>query len=309
MDEWIGKFDRRGDASVMTIRPALRPGAPLLRRDGTHLQVGTSPGFVLRDQPGLFSVLRLLDGVRDLDRIRTLTATHIPEFEGDVGLIVDELVAAGLVFDARSWHFAGRPGLTDEARCASLSATPPQYLRNRATYRPRLLADAHSKELTLSTARVLKRAGVTPVTGGRADLVVMVSNGEPSRQRFQSAMDAGIDHLRVVIEEDRVRIGPLVRPGLTPCIACHDLHRSDWDSAWPALMTQFGASVGSGSALRATTLAVAAATVAAEILASCDGDPGETIGHCLVVGPSYREHHTWPVSFHPGCSCTLLAAA
>lgn len=295
----------------MTIRPALRPGSILLRRDATHLQIGTSPGFVLRDQPGLFSVLRLLDGIRDLNRIADLTAIHIGEFGGDVVLVIGELVAAGLVFDARSWDFPTDPRLVGEARFASLTGSPPARLRQRAKFGLRLTADKASAELARTTTLILDRAGIRITPGEQTHLAVMLSNGEPGRQRFLSAMEAGTDHVRVVIEEDRIRIGPLVRPGVTPCVNCHDLHRADWDNAWPALMTQFGASTrwGSEPALCATTLHVAAATIAAEVLAHCDERTTETTGHCLVVGPHYLDRLTWPVSFHPGCSCTLLAAA
>jgi bacteriocin biosynthesis cyclodehydratase domain-containing protein len=184
-------------------------------------------------------------------------------------------------------------------------------LRQRARFGLCLTADKASAELAKATRLILACAGITTPPGERTHLAVMLSNGEPGRRRFQEAMDAGIDHLRVVVEEDRIRIGPLVRPGLTPCINCHDLHRADWDNAWPALMTQFGAATAGASppAVCATTLHVAAVTIAAEILAHCDESAAETTGHCLVVGPHYRDHQTWPVSFHPGCSCTLLVAA
>lgn len=297
------------DASGMTIRPALRPGAILLRRDATHLQIGTSPGIVLRDQPGLFPVLRLLDGIRDVSRLVDLADRHLPEFHGDLAAIVRELMAAGVVFDARTWDFAGAPGLAREARWASLTGTPTTPLGRRSGFRIRLVADRPTREIARTVGQILARAGVDPRPSGDPDLLVMLSNGEPSRQRFHAAMESGVDHLRVVLEEDRVRIGPLVRPGFTPCINCHDLHRGDWDNAWPALMTQFGATAATPPALCATTLHIAAATVAAEILADCDEAPGETAGQCLIIGPGFDERRSWPVSFHPDCACTLLAAA
>ena len=124
-------------------------------------------------------------------------------------------------------------------------------------------------------------------------------------------MESGRDHLRVVVEEDRIRLGPLVRPGQTPCINCHDLHRADWDRAWPALMTQFGTTVGpvSEPALSATTTFAAATAIAAETIAHCEDAAADTTGHCLVIGPHYLDRSLWPVSFHPACSCTLLIAA
>ncbi|MEO6472253.1 MAG: hypothetical protein ABIR57_09975 [Aeromicrobium sp.] len=295
----------------MTIRPALRPGAVLLRRDAHHLQIGTSPGYVFRDQPGLFSVIHLLDGIRELGRIVQVAAANIPEFTGDVAQVVQELVSAGLVFDARSWDFPADPLLAGETRFASLSGSPPQRITQRSRFRVTLRTDEACIELTAVASAILIRSGFAAPADERADLMVIVNHGEPGRRQFEAAMDAGQDHLRVVVEEDRIRIGPLVRPGRTPCINCHDLHRSDWDSAWPALMTQFGrqSRLTSAPAICATTLHAAATVIAAEVIAHCDETLAETAGHCLVLGPHYRERRIWPVSFHPSCSCTLLVAA
>ena len=46
--------------------------------DTTHLQVGTSPGIVIDERPGLRSFLRLLNGVRDVERLRVLARTDSP---------------------------------------------------------------------------------------------------------------------------------------------------------------------------------------------------------------------------------------
>jgi hypothetical protein len=51
-------------------------------------------------------------------------------------------------------------------------------------------------------------------------------------------------------------VGPLVIPGVTSCLGCADLHRSDRDAAWPAVASQLRDTV--GSADRATVLATAA---------------------------------------------------
>lgn len=294
----------------MSLRPALRPGAVLLRRDAHHLQVGTSPGFVLTDRPGLYPVIRLFDGVRDIARIEALAARTVPEFSGDIAAIVAELTSAGLVFDARAWNIAGGPALAAEARAANLSGDPPDRVSRRIGYRWSITGTAGTGEFTETVAGILGRCGFASPGDQRPDLTVMLSVGEPSRWRFEAAMEAGIDHLRVVLEEDHVRIGPLVRPGLTPCVNCHDLHRSDWDTAWPALMTQFG-TVGAGTrpALEALTAHSAAVAVAAEVVAHCERTETVTAGHCLAIGPRHDARDSWPVTFHPDCSCTLLIAA
>ena len=112
----------------MSFRPSLRPGAPLLRRDATHLQIGTSPGVVLADRPGLMGLLRLLDGVRDVDRIALLADRDVPELRADVPRLLDELRAVGAVVDAASIEthrrrLSGRPvGFVVSAGAAGLVA-------------------------------------------------------------------------------------------------------------------------------------------------------------------------------------------
>ena len=49
----------------------------------------------------------------------------------------------------------------------------------------------------------------------------------------------GVPHLPVVAEDTRATVGPLVDPSLTgPCLWCLDLHRTDRDGAWPAVLAQ-----------------------------------------------------------------------
>ena len=68
--------------------------------------------------------------------------------------------------------------------------------------------------------------------------------------------DAGVPHLLVRVRDGAGLVGPLVMPGVTSCLRCADLHRSDRDAAWPAVAAQLRDTV--GSADRATMLATAA---------------------------------------------------
>lgn len=291
-------------------RPALRPGAVLLRRDSYHLQVGTSPGYVLTDRPGLFSMLTLLDGIRDVRRLITLASRFIPEFTDDLPETLQGLMAAGVVFDARLWDLPGVPQLSLEARAAALVGHEPAGVGLRSTFRWTINADAQVQGLADIVTEILIRSGFTAPYDLDPALHIMISSGEPNRTRFETAMDSGLDHLRVVVEESRVRIGPLVQPGRTPCINCHDLHRRDWDAAWPALMTQFGsASAAPAPALDTLMLYHAAVVVAAEAISCCGHSTLTALGSCLVLGPGHDELNSWPVTFHPQCSCTLLIAA
>ena len=67
---------------------------------------------------------------------------------------------------------------------------------------------------------------------------------------------AGVPHLPVRVRDGAGVVGPLVIPGLTSCLSCADLHRTDRDPAWPALAAQLREVV--GTADRPTLLATAA---------------------------------------------------
>ncbi len=258
----------------------------MLRRDAHHLQIGTSPGIVVDDRPGLRSLLRLLDGVRDVDQLRRLAHTEVPELEDDVADALRPLLASGAVIDARSQVF------------------PPPRLRVA------LHDDPRSRPLGAVVEQALADLGIRSVEAPEPDLLIVVSCGEPSRAVFEQAHRHRITHLPVVIDEDRVRVGPTVVPGRTPCLGCLDLHRTEWDHAWPVLLAQLGRSPWSAAPPVPAPLAhAAAADVAAEVLALAAGSRPRTAGHVLAIGPAHDARDTWQVAFHHACSCALLPAA
>ena len=295
----------------MPLRPALRPGAPLLRRDAKHLQVGTSPGIVITDRPGLLALLHLMDGARDVARLWALAGSDIPDLDVDVADVVRELQSLGAVFDASRWSGPGRPGLEAESRHTSLGGEDPASLRLRTSLRVSFHHDGGSRPLVVSTQAILSQAGVTDLDSLDPELLVIVSCGEPSRRVFDRPMLVGLDHLPVVVDEDRVRIGPFVRPGHTPCVGCHDQHRADWDHLWPSIASQLGRQTFAMTppALSATATHAGALELAVEVLAHADGHDLRTRGFCLAVGPAHDARIRWPVPFHHRCACDLLNAA
>jgi hypothetical protein len=295
----------------MTFRPALRPGAPLLRRDATTLQIGTSPGVVIADRPGLYALLRLLDGSRDVERLQAYARSSIPELDLTVADLMRELHALGVVFDASRWSAPQRRGLDAEARHADLGGNDPARLSARSAFRLAFRCDATSRPLVDATRAVLAQSGMHDLDSTDPHLLVIASCGEPARSVFERPTLDGLDHLPIVIDEDRVRIGPLVSPGRTPCVSCHDLHRTDWDPAWKALLPQFGHPTRALTppALSAVAMHAAALELAVEVLAYCDGRPVRSVGQFLVVGPEHQQRSSWPLAFHHGCVCDLLSAA
>ena len=78
----------------------------------------------------------------------------------------------------------------------------------------------------------------------------------PTRGWCATCTAGASPHLPVRVRDGIGLVGPLVIPGVTSCLGCADLHRSDRDAAWPAIAAQLRDTV--GVADRATLLATAA---------------------------------------------------
>jgi hypothetical protein len=84
--------------------------------------------------------------------------------------------------------------------------------------------DAGSRSLARAIGHVLTDLGIRALDTPDPQLLLVVSCGEPARAVFEEAHRHGVSHLPVVLDEDRVRVGPVVIPGVTPCMTCLDLH-------------------------------------------------------------------------------------
>jgi hypothetical protein len=71
-----------------------------------------------------------------------------------------------------------------------------------------------------------------------ADLVILTDPAPVETAVRTSFQLDGLAHLAASVDGSRAVIGPLVLPGVTACLRCADLHRSDRDPAWPALAVQ-----------------------------------------------------------------------
>ncbi|MEO7752857.1 MAG: hypothetical protein ABIS35_05535 [Terracoccus sp.] len=107
-------------------------------------------------------------------------------------------------------------------------------------------------ELSGDIAALLRRSGIGRVSHGRPlvdlvvsdpvrhdpALVVIVSATALDPQRGDLWLEHDVPHLPVVSSGRRATVGPLVHDRGGPCLWCLDLHRTDHDDAWPALMAQ-----------------------------------------------------------------------
>jgi hypothetical protein len=230
-----------------------------------------------------------LDGIRDLDALRRRAHREIPDLEVDVADALAPLIASGLVVDTG----------------------PPV----RPSLRVELTHDGPSTPLARTVNALLTGAGVA--VGPDADLVVILSSGEPDRIALADAVRCRVTHLVVVLDGDMVRIGPLVVPGRTPCVGCTDLHRATWDPGWLALVPQFGRTVSRLGPMGAPPAdgGLAQHVAAAEVAATCLGFAGAPEhgragpAQIRTIGPDRRVRVDSHAAFHPRCACALLSAA
>ena len=215
-------------------RYALNPSMPVLLRPDGAVQVGWDPrrAVLVRPPAGLGSSA-LAELLRTLQSGTTLADLQA-RFDVDAGELVTSLVDAGVVTTAERRR----------------TRAPSIRIHGRGP-----LSDLLAGALRCSGARVThsRRTNAAPET---TDLVVLSDFLVADPRVVRELHTARVAHLPVRLRDGAGLVGPLVIPGVTSCLRCADLHRSDRDAAWPAVASQLRDTV--GSADRATVLATAA---------------------------------------------------
>ncbi len=220
----------------------LNPAMPVLVRPDGVVQVGWDPRrAMLVEPPDGLSAAALADLLRAMQS--GVTAAELQALAVNRG-IVDAAAMTDLVTSLVEGGLAtATPAHTRSASIRIHGRGP--------------LSDLLASALRCSGARVrqsrLNHAGVTP---GTADLVVLSDFLVADPHLLRDLHRARIPHLPVRVRDGTGLVGPLVIPGVTSCLGCTDLYRSDRDAAWPAVAAQLRDAV--GSADRATMLGTAA---------------------------------------------------
>jgi bacteriocin biosynthesis cyclodehydratase domain-containing protein len=221
-------------------RYALNPATPILLRPDGLVQVGWDPrrAGVVRPPSGM-GAAALAQLLRRLQSGATLAEVqcHADGVE-PAGIIdlVTSLVDAGVV--------TCTPRRRPRAASVRIHGSGP-------------LSDLLSGALACSGARVTRSSRSSAGAPSEpTDLVVLCDYLVADPRVVRDLHAAGIAHLPVRMRDGTGLVGPLVIPGVTSCLGCADLHRSDRDAAWPAVAAQLRDTV--GTADRATVLATAA---------------------------------------------------
>ena len=115
-------------------------------------------------------------------------------------------------------------------------------------------------------------------------------------------------HLTVTVQETGFDIGPLVVPGLTPCLECLERQLADGDSTWhsaaDALTRNLAEAAPAGEETSGALVASGAAAVQA--LAFLDGMVQPAVWSAILVLRSADGYlGLKKLMFHPGCGCRL----
>lgn len=110
--------------------------------------------------------------------------------------------------------------------------------------------------------------------------------------------------LPVLVDEGGVNIGPVIAPGMGPCVECLTLHEKDRDPAWPHLEHQAGRL----PLLEpdSTTALMAASWLVRELCQLATGS-SRLHRHIIVMKPGAAWPTLVPVTTHPDCGCSASA--
>ncbi|MBF6364704.1 hypothetical protein IU433_29450 [Nocardia puris] len=282
--------------TTRTQGPMLHPRVTVLVRPSGTVQLGWDPErAVALDPPDLdtqavLGFLRLLDGLHTRPQILWLAGeVGVPAERAET--LLDAIDAAGLLLHPRS----------DADRITTVR------VHGRGP-----LSDAITAGLRRVAVRATRTNEDTPrlsATAPRADLVVL-TDAVVADPRFVGALVVHrLPHLQVRVRDGKGLVGPLVLPGATSCLRCHDLTRADLDPAWPHLAAQLLGRVGHASpAATAATAALALGELEAIVACSAERTPA-TLDATLELdldSQVLQRRHWAP---HPDCGCRALGAA
>ncbi|MCL1839227.1 MAG: TOMM precursor leader peptide-binding protein [Propionibacteriaceae bacterium] len=134
-------------------------------------------------------------------------------------------------------------------------------------------------------------------------VVIAQETFEPDRSLLAKLVYQKRPHLIVRAEPGRARVGPLVVPGITSCLNCHDLFLGTNDDAWPYLLAQLCRLVGKPEPYLCNWVA---ATTALQVHAFINDTEPDGLGRVLEVNIKDHALRELTLAAHPECPCTLL---
>jgi hypothetical protein len=165
----------------------------------------------------------------------------------------------------------------------------------------------------IAAADAVRRAApdvdTTPIPADRQPDLVVLTDPDPVDPTVSASLHLdGLAHLAACVRGAHAVIGPLVVPGVTSCLRCADLHRTDRDPSWPSFAVQLSGLPRQRAAADVSLCVAAAGLAASQALAYLDRQLPATFDGTLEWQlPDWRlRRRTWPA--HPGCECAAATA-
>jgi hypothetical protein len=143
--------------------------------------------------------------------------------------------------------------------------------------------------------------------GDGPDLVVLAPVAHTARDDAAALLRLGVPHLTAIVIETTGVVGPLVLPGRSSCLRCHDMHRTDRDPAWPRVLAQADGRLPGVPACDLTLAALVAALAAQQVLAHLDGFVPATVDGTVETSLPFGMPRRRSWRPHPACGCTWAA--
>jgi hypothetical protein len=286
------------------MRPIIRPGLHVLRRDLRTLQLGVEwPGVAaLPDGPVVRAVLDAVDGFRDLPGVLlAVAASGVPAESARQA--IDALLDAGVLVD----QAVVRPEAVDEARWATmwLMSGPSSTAADLQASRERTRVHVAGAGRVADRVRELVRAEGLPLdaSSDSASVVVLASDTEPARGAADEALRIGVPFLCVGLRELVGLVGPFVVPGRTCCLRCVDLARAHLDPCWPMVVESLHDPTLARPSGSPSLIALTAACAAQDVIVWASGGVPNTCDHVVEIPHGLGPVETVAYQPHPQCGC------
>lgn len=156
---------------------------------------------------------------------------------------------------------------------------------------------AHDDGLEHGVRSALEAAGLIIAASDDASTpTIAIIAGAVAPAHCAHLMREDRSFLPLAFELGGVRVGPLVRPGKTPCVACRDLALADEDSEWPMLQAKLIGQRPPQVSVDQTQQAVQAAR---ELLS----EPSESVAGRWAIVTNSRRTIWREAAFHESCGC------
>jgi bacteriocin biosynthesis cyclodehydratase domain-containing protein len=275
----------------MTRRPVLAPGLPVVQRAPGELQIGLSAAHRLRiaDSPAVRRTLALLDrgeaAGRDTPTRRVLARLEPVLRDGDA-LAHPQIPAA-------------------EVAAVTLRYPHSAAARLQARQEARVLVVG---DLVVDPAPLFGLCGLGTHDPARPVLpsaILLLVRGEADRAEADALVRSGTPHLLVRAVESEILLGPFVVPGVTACLRCTDLHRSNEDQLDPsAFASRSARHDGVPDPVDAALAALAIAWAVRDLVRFAEGDRPDCWSSVVTLTDEMDSLRPVRWSRHPRCGCS-----